>query len=424
LDGDLVSALNGTIVIGNDALLPSSVLAGIPSRGVDFGLDAVTTDRLGTKERIHFSTEILNEGRISFTDGDVLQQGNGVAMTNDELLSCFEPAKGADLGLDALSVGIPEDEACESKLTHVAGVSLADIDPVSGMALPGTVGSPAIGAPVPFGGWLDIEGSICEDVEEFRVLYRQAGSTGAWTPIPVLSTPTLTWTIKTDAFIPPFDDCLGTVTWASDGDGWFDGADYRHYTLATLEGCNPGLALTVWESGAVPTALGGPEGLHDLVLETKVASVVYSDTVRRVQLDNTWPTAELEKTPGECLAYDSSDMPLTVTGRISDTHFYNARLRLTGDGYGWKTYPTVAYYDDLGDNLIETGTVSWDAFVDLGAVTVFDLAANPVECGYTVILTAWDRTLSCSFSFENNQAYHCPGCRHDGDAWTFNYTTP
>ena len=38
--------------------------AGIPERGVDFGLDAVTKG-----ESTEFSTEILYEGELSFTDG-------------------------------------------------------------------------------------------------------------------------------------------------------------------------------------------------------------------------------------------------------------------------------------------------------------------------------------------------------------------
>ena len=101
LDGDLLSARYGTIVQHNSDLLPSSVPAGIPNRGVDFGLDAVTAARDGAQ--IRFSTEILYAGdQISFTDGDVLVFGNGVVeRTNSDLIICFEPV--ADfVGLDAL----------------------------------------------------------------------------------------------------------------------------------------------------------------------------------------------------------------------------------------------------------------------------------------------------------------------------------
>lgn len=114
LDGDLLSARNGIIVVKNADLLPASVPVGIPDRGVDFGLDAAIADRSGETERIYYSTEILFEDKTSFTDGDVLQSGTGyVVCTNEDLINCFEP-KVNFLGLDALSVegkeALPEKE--------------------------------------------------------------------------------------------------------------------------------------------------------------------------------------------------------------------------------------------------------------------------------------------------------------------------
>jgi len=108
LDGDLLSAADGTVVGPNAWLLPSSVPAGIPKRGVDFGLDAYTAptrDYETTRKRGWFSTEILFEGKLSFTDGDVLLFGSGVVVTNDKLLRLFKP-KAEFLGLDALSIPI------------------------------------------------------------------------------------------------------------------------------------------------------------------------------------------------------------------------------------------------------------------------------------------------------------------------------
>jgi len=98
LDGDLLSAATGKIEIPNSQLLPSTVPAGIPNRGVDFGLDAITLD----EENVEFSTEILYEGRLSFTDGDVLVQDGEVTIQNIELINAFGLELG-DLGLDALS---------------------------------------------------------------------------------------------------------------------------------------------------------------------------------------------------------------------------------------------------------------------------------------------------------------------------------
>ena len=106
LDGDLLSARDGIIVARNSVLLPSSVQAGIPSRGVDFGLDAVTAKRMTSRESIHFSTELLYSGIPGFSDGDVLLILNGVIYTNDDLIRCFEPATRF-LGLDALFIEEP-----------------------------------------------------------------------------------------------------------------------------------------------------------------------------------------------------------------------------------------------------------------------------------------------------------------------------
>ncbi|MGD2156727.1 MAG: hypothetical protein PVG32_07615 [Anaerolineales bacterium] len=100
LDGDLLSA-QGTIKLSNADLLPASVPAGLPSRGVDFGLDAFSAERsLDTLEGV-FSTEILYQDKTSFTDGDVILVGNGVDTPDVDLYTPFEPL--ADfLGTDAL----------------------------------------------------------------------------------------------------------------------------------------------------------------------------------------------------------------------------------------------------------------------------------------------------------------------------------
>lgn len=106
LDGDLLSARDGIIVARNSLLLPVGVPAGIPNRGVDFGLDAVTAKRLAERESIHFSTELLYRGELGFDDGDVLLILDGVIYTNDDLIRCFEPA-ARFLGLDALFIAEP-----------------------------------------------------------------------------------------------------------------------------------------------------------------------------------------------------------------------------------------------------------------------------------------------------------------------------
>ncbi len=103
LDGDLLSASTGSIVIGNSSLLHNTVPAGIPSRGVDFGLDAFMSRRLDDTP-MYFSTEILYYGeKFPFTDGDVLMAGvAAVILTNPSVIKNFMPP-AYFLGLDATS---------------------------------------------------------------------------------------------------------------------------------------------------------------------------------------------------------------------------------------------------------------------------------------------------------------------------------
>jgi hypothetical protein len=415
LDGDLLSARTGTIVAANIDLLDASVPAGIPNKGVDFGLDAATTDRAASRERIHYSTEILYEDEISFTDGDVLRFGDGVVATNWDLIAPFEP-KSDMLGLDALTVNLPPDpDVCVSRITKIGGVDVADFNPSTGMVKPLAVGS--VNEPRPIGGRIPLEGQICDDVERFRVVYREAGSSDPWAPIDVPGP--RGWHVKVDALIPVGPDCLGSKTWSSPSSGWFNAAEYRQLSRPALAGCNPGLALTVWESAS---AVAGSEARYELILEAETASGIISDTTRIVQLDNQAPTANLDKQYGTCDEFTEADMPLMVTGRISDTHFHQYRLRISGDSYGVHNYSPVALYDDPTDNIIDTGTLNWNMFVNLHEVDVDDLDPDPIDCGYTVHLTAWDLTIVSGFHYGANLSTRCIGCRHTNDYWTFEYT--
>ena len=106
LDGDLLSAANGTIVLSNFNALPASVPAGLPLRGVDFGMDAAacySKDDPDAARKIYFSTEILFQGNPAFTDGDVMVSGGGKVYDNYVLIQKFLP-RADFLGLDALSL--------------------------------------------------------------------------------------------------------------------------------------------------------------------------------------------------------------------------------------------------------------------------------------------------------------------------------
>jgi len=104
-DGDLLSAAQGVIIISNANLLPAGVPAGLPNRGVDFGLDAFTARRDRELGDGRFSTELLYRGELAFTDGDILKVGDGIAITGVDLYRPLEPL--ADfLGTDALYINL------------------------------------------------------------------------------------------------------------------------------------------------------------------------------------------------------------------------------------------------------------------------------------------------------------------------------
>jgi len=105
LDGDLLSARTGAIIYSNGVWLAAPIPAGLPNRGVDFGLDALGGDCLGNRGTLRFSTEILYRYQNpmgALTDGDVLAFGGGIVEENWELIASFEPATRM-VGLDALS---------------------------------------------------------------------------------------------------------------------------------------------------------------------------------------------------------------------------------------------------------------------------------------------------------------------------------
>ena len=107
LDGDLLSVRTGSIVQRNSDLLPVAVPAGVPSRGVDFGLDAVTADRSGQVDSLMISVEISRLPEPEFGESDLLGRLLGWRASGEGLVACFEPAS-VPLGLDALSLPVPE----------------------------------------------------------------------------------------------------------------------------------------------------------------------------------------------------------------------------------------------------------------------------------------------------------------------------
>ncbi|MCD6289802.1 MAG: hypothetical protein J7M34_04805 [Anaerolineae bacterium] len=420
LDGDLLSAASGTVVASNSALLPATVPAGIPSRGVDFGLDAVATSRVGDMEEllsaVVFSTEILYESdKFSFTDGDVLKYGDGIQATNASLIANFAPA--ADfLGLDALTAAQPLEEP-EPMITLIGNRSVWDID--GGFVSIGSGGTGVYwsglssGSPTPprrpFGWYVPIDGYLSDDIVEFRVAFRDV-SDPVPTPgtAPGIQTHWRTWEWY---MTPPY--CRPTGTFDPDSDGWFNAATYRSLRSGA-GGCpNGGLVLAVWDTLNDPNVLD-KDGHYVIWLEWRTApsGPIFREPVdHHVQLDNTRPKInKLElRTPSGTVVQPCGGAPagthvLQVFGDFHDDYFLGYRLRVRGGNPPNSAYyPGSATWHQYWDgapyatNLGELGTTP-SGLQYLRDIDMEDLGDSFVECCYVLDLWVSDAAIRHNFN--------------------------
>jgi len=412
LDGDLLSARDGIIVASNDVLLPSSVPAGIPQRGVDFGLDAFTSlarEVETVRQESFFSTEILYwppEGALSFTDGDVLSFGDGVATTNSTLINSFAPLAD-ELGLDALSVGRPAPGVCVNKITEIGGLK-------THVSAIGADGRATLWYPTdhPFGDHIPIWGTICDDVIRFRVLYDDLSDGADYPSGDPIAVQWGQWKLRNvDIFSPTGCTADWPLDWGtSDPDGWYDGALFRTYRdLGGSDDCNNDLALTDWDTGPAanpnspsPAVPKVPDGLYAVWLEWETAGGVDREPVPHyVRVDNHYTEIQALEIPaageGHCPAYSGTNTEFMVRGQFSDDHFWKYQLKIDGDCYpgSGHSYSVHNYYDapPAVNHLDDTGTFPDGSVVDLHEVDLTDLAANPKACAYSVELKVWDRTI-------------------------------
>jgi hypothetical protein len=397
LDGDLLSARNGVIIASNSDLLPPEVPAGLPNRGVDFGLDAFATrsrDPKLARELGFFSTEILYQAlkdMTGFTDGDVLRVGDDVAFKNMDLIGAFEP-KVTELGLDALYLmpyGPPPQ--CYASLTALGGTQapVANLHPTTGLVSLGLPTRHPFGYDVPF--W----GHIASCVTKFRVVYRPAGDAGEGTPI----LPG-TWSVGDPSTWSGITfQCEGTMPRPpADAQGYYGGPEYLN-----LLQCDQ-LPLTNWHSPSAPD----PDGLYEVRLDYVVGANTLHTPWYRVQLDNTLPKIDNMKLivksgssggSPTCPVYSAANMPLTLQGQFSDDYFWRYQAWIDGDLYPAHTYTLTNYYDGTppAANLDDTGTTPDGTLVNLHPVSVYDIVAAPADCCYSVELIVWDRVIWGSF---------------------------
>lgn len=250
IDGDLLSARDGVIVRAHSSLLPA-LPAGIPVRGVDYGLDAFTPaiDPIESVPVELLSTEIVGFGPAPFTDGDVLQPGPAIWLKNADLLKAMEPAT-RDLGLDALHDDVGEVARCAPpSITFISNVEVGMTDPASGLATFGGV------TQRPFAGWVRVQGALpdafnCPDHEtyEYRVEVDQGAGWPDFTQPGVVHSAAQNW--RRTVRPTPASPCpiLRNDTYDSDALGWFKVADYRRF-----DGCGDPPSLAVWNSTTGPT---------------------------------------------------------------------------------------------------------------------------------------------------------------------------
>ncbi len=428
LDGDLLSA-KGTVVRPQATLFPPDVPAGLPQRGVDFGLDAVTSARtVGRVTPIYFSTEILYRGRMTpFTDGDILLAGNGVVAKNEILIAPFKPA--ADfLGLDALHLVIDEVIERQPRITQIGQVAVTDIDggnaPIGG---PGTGLAMAVGYERPYGGWVPIYGDIPSGIDTYRVVYRQAGTprpTDPATANGIAVLPAAGW--RASDYNAVFNDCSAWTAYYSDASGWYDANEYRRLEMG--EGmpldCNGQLALTVLNS--TDSTIVDPNEHYVVWLQWRVgAGPIQEEPVEHhIQLDNKAPENLAISIPGgACEAFGNTDMPIMIQAHVDDPHFWRYRLRLFGGNPPATKVYAIVNYDDATSAAANVGpTGTGPGLVNLDAVNVNDLpAASIVDCSYGVQLWVQDRTIIGVFVPSHNLLPWYFG-HYDYKEITFSYT--
>jgi hypothetical protein len=438
LNGDLLAA-TGAVIARQDALLGAGIPAGIPNRGVDFGLDAIATRRtLDVKAGLaglRQSTEILFRGEPAFTDGDVLRLGGTVAQTNESLVKWFYPA-ATFLGLDALSLAQPIRNP-DPMITHIGGESVGDIH--EGVVLMGT-GTGAFpsgtfqaglsgGAPAlpyrPFGSYIPIDGMLLADTTQFRVRYANIADG-------VPHTIRTQWTINEwtgDIYNP----CAPTGSWgnSSDPDGWFDAAQYRAYRFTPATCPNTHLVLSVWNSKEGTNPFDGApfdkDGHYIIWLEYRTlgggATIFREAMDHHVQLDNTAPeivSLELHKhsadpvnAPGQqvppCGEGATGDTLYDVHAEIRDLWFDRFTVNVKGGNPPATATYSKSWYNpvDPTDQLDNQGTTPAGVqFIQ--TVNMNDLGASFVDCCYLLDMFAYETTIHHSFNGKLAQVIVAP----------------
>jgi hypothetical protein len=436
LDGDLLSAVSGAKVVPQNALLDPPVPAGVPQRGVDFGLDGVTGDREGNIKRLLLSTEILYRGRPApFTDGDVLRLGGAVAIPNEVLVKPLEPA--ADfLGLDAIS--LTTRQITEAPHLDTLCGDFHDAADFNGLGLwqAGFAASPPGSPPRrPCGAYVPVDGTLTPamDVARFRIAYRPAG-----TPVPPVGTAPgirTEWKLRSPSLSLTCSSAPGDIVpLATDGSAqeWMDATDYLDAKLGNpggisgngAVGCaNSGLRLAVWNTNALPPADRNSHFIVWLEWQPSVGPAVREPFEYHVQLDNEAPVlppypdaleVRLADGSGEvvpaCGEAPTDASKFEVWAQFADPYYWYFDLRVEGG----LPPVTVVFPSPSGDtaheyfetpdgppgikNTDDTGTTPDGLLVHLRDIDMTALGGSFQRCCYLLRLSVYDAAILHGFN--------------------------
>ncbi|MEI4233614.1 hypothetical protein [Roseovarius sp. D22-M7] len=404
LDGDLLSALNGTIVRSNKDLLPA-VPSGLPQDGVDYGLDAYTpaVDPLEQVPTELFSTEIqIKEGALS--DGDALNVGPAPYLRNIDLIAPLQP-RDSDMGLDALSAG-EEDVACNFYINKVSDIDVATINQGTGL----------FGDQRPFGRDISLDGILpgpaCPEYNTHEFQIRVSVNGGAEVPLTYAG---LNWMRD----VGP--TCNDNDLYAEDPSGWIALTDYWRFAECPDHGF-----LGAWRSTTAPGAvnarfrivLRNTTTMAETPSPTSVFITVDNDKPDPVDMSLFLPGSPPVQFDNQCkIDGMGNDVIIDIRGEIADAHFSHYTLSWNGNGNVGGPVPStqVQSWPPGSASLNDVGTQPPATDVALGTLNLtqqWDLELDGIddddplpECGYSIRLVAWDRARNGVFKFGQNDWY-------------------
>ncbi|WP_171177181.1 hypothetical protein [Ruegeria sp. HKCCD8929] len=400
LDGDLLSAKNGTIVRSNNSLLPA-LPSGLPAEGVDYGLDAYTPaiDPIEQVPIELLSIEIqAREGSIS--DGDALTVGPGVYLRNKDLIASFEP-RDTDMGLDALAAGTVV-QGCNFYINKISDIDVVDINQITGL----------FGDQRPFGRDISIDGvlpgSACPEYTTHEFQVRVAVNGGPELPINHAG---MNWMRD----VGP--TCNDNDLYAEDISGWIALTDYWRFAECPDHGY-----LAAWRSA---TVAGAQTAVFRVVMREIGTAVETFSAPVRIRVDNEKPNPvdmALFLPGSPPVQFDDqckidgmgNDVIIDIRGEIFDEHFSHYTLSWNGNGNVGGPVPAtlIQSWPPGSASLNDTGTQPPATDVALGTLNLtqqWDLELDGIdnddplpECGFSIRLVAWDRTRNGNFKFAQN----------------------